>query len=199
MASKDDMRKKKRVVSPKARASFPSVFKAKSFDGNPAKFGITLLFDANADLSGMKKAVHACIVEKFGPDKENWPKKIKRPFRDGNEKDDLDGYKGKIFVTAYANTKPGVVDKDGETELTESDGLFYAGCYCRAQLNAFWFDKKGNKGVAFGLENVQKIAEGKPFSGKEDAKDVFDAVEDDEGDDDTDTSSDDDDGDDAGF
>lgn len=175
------MKKKdlQRVITPVFRVSFPRVFKAEAFEDQPAKFSCTLLFPKNADLSEMKKAVHAAKVATWGSDQAEWPKKLRTPFRDGDEKEDLEGYKGMIYVTVSNKHKPQVVDKNLEPITEESDD-FYAGCKARAALRAFTYDTKGNKGVTFSLESLQKMGEGERFSGRMKAEDVFTKVAEDE-------------------
>jgi hypothetical protein len=53
----------------------------------------------------------------------------------------------------------------------------YGGAYMRAQIHAYWYDVKGNKGVTFGLDNVQFVRDGEPFGGRQKAEDAFDAIE----------------------
>lgn len=171
--------KLKQCKTPEFRVSFPHVFEPHSgFEGQEAKYSITMLFPKNADLSEMKKAAFNAAVEKFGP-KENWPKKFRLPFRDGNEKSDQTGYADTIFVSASCkgDRRPGVVAAD-LTPITKEDNSFYAGCYARATLTAFAYDTAGNKGVSFGLNNIQKLRDGQPFSGRKRAEDDFEAVSD---------------------
>lgn len=181
-----------RVVTPVFRVSFPRVFKAEAFEDQAPKFSCTLLFKASTDLTPLKKAVHAAKVAAWGADKAKWPKNLRSPFRDGNEKEDLEGYKGMIYVTASNKHRPEVVDKNLEP-ITEESDEFYAGCQARAALRAFTYDTKGNKGVSFSLESLQKVGEGERFSGRQKAEDVFDKVSDDS-DTDEDTDSDDEEG-----
>jgi hypothetical protein len=191
---------RQRVVTPMGRISFPKVFKAEAFKDQKPKFSCTILFKKNTDLSELKKAVHAAKVAKWGKDKEEWPKRLRSPFNDGNEKADLDGYKGMIYVTASNQHRPQVVDKNMEA-IDEASGDFYAGCYGRLALRAFAYDTAGNKGVSFSLEHVQKLKDGEPFSGKPKVEDVFDEVDDGESDDDEDdgVADDEDEDDDGGF
>jgi Enterobacter phage Enc34, ssDNA-binding protein len=167
----------KKAMTPEFRVSFPHVFEAHTgFEGQQAKFSIVALFPKNVDLSGLKKAVFNAAVEKFGP-KEKWPKNLRLPFRDGDEKSDLSGYEGTTYITASSMQRPGVVNQKLEP-LTKDDNQFYAGCYARATLIAFAYDKAGNKGVSFSLQNVQKLRDGDPFSGRRKAEEEFDSVED---------------------
>lgn len=175
MAKTETMSSKK-VMTPKFRVSFPSVFKARAdFEGQEPKFSIVMLFDKATDISALKQLAQSVVLEKWGPDKAKWPQNLRSPFRDGDvEGNGKDGYTGVIFVRASSKTRPGLVDQEKVQILEESD--FYGGCYARATINAFAYDKAGNKGVAFGLQNIQKLADGEPFSGRTKAEDDFDAV-----------------------
>lgn len=167
----------KKCLTPKFRVSFPNVFEPKSFQNGPLKYSITMLFDKDTDLKELKRAAHNAKIEAWGSNKDKWPKGLRSPFRDGDEKENLDGYSGCIFVSASSKQRPGVVDKNKEP-ITAEDESFYAGCYARATLIAFAYDTAGNKGVSFALQNLQKIADGEQFSGKRSAADDFDVVED---------------------
>lgn len=163
------------VLTPEFRVSFPNVFKAKSqFAGQPEKYNCVMLFDKKADLKKMQAAITEVLVDNFGADKTKWPKGLRMPFRDGDEKE-FAGYAGCVFVNASSMQKPGLVDQRRNDIISEEE--FYAGCYARAQLSVFYYDKAGNKGVSFGLMNVQKIRDGERFSGRKDAADVFEDVE----------------------
>lgn len=176
MAGKKGIEDKK-CRTPEFRASFPHVFKAHTgFEGQEAKFSIVMLFDKKVDLKDLKRAAFAAATDKWGP-KEKWPKNLRLPFRDGSDKSDLQGYENTIYVTATTKQRPGVVDQK-LTPIAEDDQAFYAGCYARATLIAFAYDKAGNRGVSFSLQNIQKLRDGDPFSGRKKAEDEFESVED---------------------
>jgi hypothetical protein len=169
----------KKVKTPKFRVSFPKLVKPEGYKGGEPKYSITMLFPKETDLSSLKKAALAAATEKWGEKAQAMikAKKLKLPFRDGSaEKPDMQGYPGTIFVTASAkeSNPPGCIDKDRE-RINPSE--LYAGCYARASLIAFAYDT-GNKGVSFSLQNLQKLGDGKKFSGKKAAEEEFDAVED---------------------
>ena len=185
-----------RIVTPEFRVSFPRVFEAKAVNvGDKAKFSIQMLFRVKADpkkphevvvdITPLKNAVKAVLVQQFGPDQSKWPafKKpdgspaVRLPFRDGKEKGEVDGYgygDGIVFCSATSINKPEVVDQQKNPILVPSD--FYGGCFARASLNLYWYEVKGNKGVALGLQNIQKLRDGEPFSGRSRASDDFDAI-----------------------
>jgi hypothetical protein len=53
---------------------------------------------------------------------------------------------------------------------------FYSGCFARATVRAFAYSNKGNNGVAFGLQNIQKLRDGDPLGGRTRPSDDFQAV-----------------------
>lgn len=162
------------VITPEFRVSFPAVFAARAaVQGQEPKFSIAMLFPKTTDLTPLKQLVNAAAVAKWGADKSKWPKGLRNPFRDGSEKD-YDGYEGVTFCTASSKRKPGLVNADLDPIIEPNE--FYGGCYARAEIAAFAYEVSGNKGVSFGLRNVQKIRDGEPFSGASKPEDAFDAI-----------------------
>ena len=49
----------------------------------------------------------------------------------------------------------------------------YSGVYGRASINFYAFNSNGNKGIACGLNNLQKIRDGEPLGGKSSAASDF--------------------------
>ena len=49
----------------------------------------------------------------------------------------------------------------------------YSGVYGRASINFYAFNSNCNKGIACGLNNLQKISDGEPLGGKTRAEDDF--------------------------
>lgn len=180
------------ALTPVFRISYPNVFTARAAsEGQKPKYSISMIFpktftkeycdkfSAKVDeqlalYNGLKTAVYHAIVQKWGPDKTKWPKNLKLPFRDGSEKDQ-DGYgPDVVFVNASSDNKPGVVDQGVQAIIEPSK--FYGGAYGRAKVRAFAYDKAGNKGVAFGLNNVQLVADGEPFSSRSTPEEDFTSI-----------------------
>lgn len=176
----------KKAMTPKFRVSFPALFEASAMDENSkAKYGVTMLFPKDTDLSKIEAAHDAALQEgitKLWKGKK--PKNLRTPFRDGDEEEDYaekDGYADHIFVRASSLQKPGVIDKDKDKISDPME--VYAGCYARATIVAYAYDVAGNRGVAFGLQNLQKLKDGDAFSGRMQAQDEFDEWEDEDEDD----------------
>jgi hypothetical protein len=177
------------VLTPKFMVSYPNVFKAKKNDLNgKEEFSVVALFPKTADLSKLKAAAHAAAVGKWGSDQTKWPKNIRSPFRDQGERVKTDeatgkevlpaGYeKGAIFINLKSAQKPGVVDQNVQDIIDQSQ--FYAGCWAQATVSCYAYHPKGmNPGIAFGLGNIQKVADGTPIgSGRTRAQDDFAPIE----------------------
>ncbi len=164
-----------KVLTPMFRASFLNVFKPRaSFEGKEPQYSVQMLFPKEADLAPLKKAVREVIVGTWGEDKTKWPKNLKTPFKDGNEKN-LESYANMTVVEARSKQKPGLVDKNRQ-EIIDADEV-YSGCWMRATVNAYAYDVNGNRGVSLGLNNLQKMKDDTALSGKSNAKDDFDEVE----------------------
>lgn len=162
-----------KVKTPKFRVSFPQVFEPKSFNNGEPKFSVAMLFDSQADLTEMKRILKEAAHEKWGT---KLPSSLRNAFRDGVEKKELQGYgEGITFATASSKQKPGLVDQAVKPIMDR--GEFYAGCYARATVTAFAYDQQGNKGVSFGLHNIQKVEDGERFDGRTNAEDDFEAVD----------------------
>lgn len=157
------------VTTPKFRASYPKLFKPEKNDLNgKMEYSVVALFKKGEDLSKLKNACEQVLIDEFGADKSKWPKNLKSPFRDqaDKEKDGVmpPGYEaGALFVTLKSIHKPGVVDKNVQPIMDEAE--IYAGCFLHATVRPYYYDQKGNKGIALGLQNIQKLEDGDPIGG----------------------------------
>ena len=91
---------------------------------------------------------------------------LKLPLRDGDtERPDDPVYAGHYFVNANASESypPKVFDAALNPIMDRNE--FYSGCYARASLTFYAFSASGNKGIAAGLNGLQKVADGEPLGG----------------------------------
>lgn len=125
-------------------------------------------------LAGLKAAIEAAANAKW-PDGKR-PPNLRSPLRDGDtEKSDDPAYAGHYWINLKGRDKPGIVDAAVQPVLDSRE--FVSGDFCRVSVNAYGYDKKGNRGVAFGLRNIQVTAKGDPLSGGSRAEDDFSVVE----------------------
>ena len=92
------------------------------------------------------------------------------------ERPDDAAYADSYFINANSASAPGIVDADRQPILEHSE--VYSGVYGRASIYAF--NSNGNKGIACGLSNLQKIADGEPLGGKSRAEDDFETDDNDD-------------------
>lgn len=179
--AKDDKKVLDKVTTPKFRVSWPAVLEPEAFEeGGKKKYSLIAIFDPKKfDAEDKKKwrEMHRIFEESWKAKfKGKKPANLKSPFRDGMEKEDWDGFgEGKIFCTLSTLQKPGLIDRHKDPITEQED--FYAGCYARATVTCYAFENKGNRGVGFGLHNVQKLADGPAFSQRTDAEEDFDDYE----------------------
>lgn len=156
-----------KVVTGKVRFSYVNIFNARSFQqGQEPKYSICLLIDKKdkKTLSKIKAAIEAAkqegIASKWGG---KLPANLKLPLRDGDAERAMEApeYEGMYFLNANSTQKPGIVDKDLNEILDPTE--VYSGCYGRASINFFPFNSNGNKGIAVGLNNIQKLEDGEPL------------------------------------
>ena len=97
---------------------------------------------------------------------------LRTPLRDGDlERPDDPAYANAYFVNANSATAPGVVDANRNDILDRSE--VYSGCYGRASINFYAYNANGNRGIACGLNNLQKIRDGEPLGGRASAMSDF--------------------------
>ena len=178
----------KKLITAVFRVSFPTVFEADSFNGGAPKFSVAAVWDPSRFTAAEKKLWQAMLdlcdevsMERFKKRMKDLPGNFKKAIRDGAEKAELAGYgEGKLFANLSSRMKPGLIDRDRTPILNQDD--FYPGCYARATVSAYSYDQGGGKGVALGLQNLQKIADGERLDSRTDAAEDF--GDDDLGDDD---------------
>lgn len=167
----------KKLILPPALGSYAAIFKPRSFEDGDPKYSIVLLWPkAEKDLlKPLIEAIVATAKSKFGDEAVALLKsgKLKNPLRDGDTEKDDPLYKGMYFMTASASAdrQPGIVDAHVQPVFEESEA--YSGCTFRASVNLFAFDKKGNRGVAVGLNNLQVVKKGPRLDGRKSAESDF--------------------------
>lgn len=184
MATKNNEATK--LVTPIFKVSYPHVFKPSQIEGSKnAQYSIEMLFDKEkTPLSTFTKVIHAACVEKWGPDKAEWPEGIKSPVKDGDKpqgkKRELrPEAKGCWIVRASTSAeyqKPAVVGRDA-TQVIIDESDFYAGCFARAAVKAHAYSFADKDGVKFILDMVQKVKDGDRIGGRKPAHEVFGALD----------------------
>lgn len=155
-----------RIVTGKARLSYPALFKARAFAGQEPKYSAVLLIPKSDTKTC--NAIMQAIEQTKQDAKDKWkgriPANLKSPLRDGDtERPDSPEYKGMYFINASSKNPVKVYDRDGSDIIDPND--VYAGCYVRADINFYGFSVSGNNGIAAGLNSVMKWADGERLGG----------------------------------
>ena len=164
-----------KVVTGPVRLSYEHVWEPTSINGGKPKYGVSLIIpkDDTKTIDAINAAVDSAIKEgvaKFGgkvPPKGS----LKLPLRDGDTERDDEAYRNAYFVNANSTTAPQIVDLSVQPIMNREE--VYSGCYARVSINFYAFNSNGNKGVACGLGNIQKIRDGEPLGGKTSAAEDF--------------------------
>ena len=167
------------ITGVKTRWSYANVWQAKSINGGTPKFSVSLIIPKSdtKTVTAVKNAIQAAYEE--GQSKLKGSSKsvpaltaIKTPLRDGDaERPDDEAYKDSYFINANSATAPGIVDAARNPIIEHSE--VYSGVYGRASINFYAFNSNGNRGIACGLNNLQKVSDGEPLGGKTRAEDDF--------------------------
>lgn len=174
------------ITGVNTRWSYANVWDPKSINGGTPKYSVSLIIPKSdtVTVNKIKAAIQAAYEE--GESKLKGSSKvcppldaIKTPLRDGDkERHGDEAYANSYFINANSATAPGIVDADRQPILDRSE--VYSGVYGRASINLYAFNSNGNRGIACGLNNLQKIRDGEPLGGKASAESDFATDDDDD-------------------
>lgn len=175
------------ITGKNTRWSYANVWEPKPINGGKPKYSVSLIIPKSdtRTIEKIKAAIKAAYEEGQGKLKGNGKSvpplsSLKTPLRDGDkDRPDDEAYKDSYFVNANSDTAPGIVDADRQDILDRSE--VYSGVYGRASINFYAFNSNGNKGIACGLNNLQKISDGEPLGSKSRAEDDFADLDDEDG------------------
>jgi hypothetical protein len=168
-----------KVVTGKVRFCYVNVFEPTAMnEGDTPKYNICILISKNdtKTLDKITKAIEAAkqagkakLANKNGQLPADAA--LKLPLRDGDvERPDDPAFSNCYFVNANSNRKPSVVDRDLNPIMEKEE--FYSGCYGRASINFYAFNVS-SKGIAAGLNNLQKLEDGEMLAGGSSAEEDF--------------------------
>lgn len=173
------------ITGPETRWSYANVWQPKAIDGGAPKYSVSLIIPKSdtKTIEKVRAAIQAAYDEGQGKLKGNGKSvpplsSIKTPLRDGDvERPDDEAYANSYFINANSASAPGIVDAACQPIIDTSE--VYSGVYGRASINFYAFNSNRNKGIACGLNNLQKIRDGESLGGKSRAEDDFADLDDD--------------------
>lgn len=176
-----------KVVTGKVRFCYVNVFEPTAMnEGDTPKYNICILIPKSdmITIDKIKKAIEAAkeagkakLADKNG----RIPANLKLPLRDGDEeRPDDPAFEDNYFINANSMRQPSIVDRSLNPIMSRDE--FYSGCYGRVSINFYAFNVS-SKGIAAGLNNLQKLEDGEMLAGGSTAEEDFggdNAVQDDD-------------------
>lgn len=166
------------------RISFANIWEPKSINGSDEKYSVSCIISKKdtKTISAINAAIEAAKeagkVKKWGGKIPAGPG-FKLPLRDGDiERSEDEAYAGSFFVNANSKDRPQVVDRHVQPITDPLD--CGSGDYCFVTVNFYPFNANGNRGIAAGLGNIQKVRDGERLAGRATAASDFDEINEDD-------------------
>ena len=182
------------IITPVATLSYPhfDTPQASNQAGKKDKYSGTFVFAGKGELAAMEAAAREVAIEALGEKKgKTFPLFGGKgsAFRtDLGEK--YPTIADAVVVSARSDKQPGLVHRHADpATITEAnpkgkpakvaqddiEEVVYPGAKVKGQLKPFWYDKEGNRGIGWALNNVQKWMDGERLDSRVAAEDAFDA------------------------
>ena len=169
-----------KVIVP-CRFSYLHCWEPDSVNGGDPKYSVS----ASVDKKDTKTiaAIKAAIEQAKKDSVSKWggkvPANLKLPLRDGDiDRPDDEAYAGCYFFNANSRQAPQVVDAKVQPILDQNE--VYSGCYGKISVTFYGYNSNGNRGIAAGLGNIQKLKDGESLGGRSNAADDFQTEEEDD-------------------
>jgi len=173
-----------KVVTGKVRLSYANIFEPKSINGSDPKYSVSLIIpkDDTQQIEVIKQAIENAKERDKGKWNGKIPANLKLPLRDGDlERPEDEAYANSYFINANSTRPPAVVgteiDRATGKAIRLGEDEVYSGCYARVSIDFYGFNAAGNRGIACGLGNIQKIADGERLGGGSTAEEDFEFEE----------------------
>lgn len=169
-----------KVIVP-CRFSYLHCWEPNAVNGGDPKYSVSAIIPKSdtETVERIKKAIEQAKKDSVSKWGGKVPANLKLPMRDGDiDRPEDEAYADSYFFNANSRQAPQVVDKNVQPILDQSE--VYFGCYGRISVNFYGFNNNGNRGIAAGLGNIQKLRDGESLGGRSNAEEDFDAVADEE-------------------
>lgn len=166
-----------KVIVP-CRFSYLHCWEPVGIEGSEPKYSVSAIIPKSdkATINKIKSAIEQVKKESLSVWGGKVPANLKTPLRDGDtDRPDDEAYSDSYFFNANSKQKPQVVDNLVQPILDQSE--VYSGCYGNISVNFYAYSINGNKGIAAGLGNIQKLSDGESLGGRTSAAEDFETVE----------------------
>lgn len=167
-----------KVIVP-CRFSYLHCWEPDSVNGGDPKYSVSAIIPKSdtKTISAIKAAVEQAKKDSVSKWGGKIPANLKLPLRDGDiDRPDDEAYANSYFFNANSRQAPQVVDARVQPILDQSE--VYSGCYGKISVTFYGYNSNGNRGIAAGLGNIQKLRDGESLGGRSSASDDFQTEED---------------------
>ena len=169
-----------KVIVP-CRFSYLHCWEPDSVNGSEPKYSVSAIIP-KSDTKTVN-AIKAAIEQAKKDSVSKWggkvPGNLKLPLRDGDiDRPDDEAYADSWFLNANSRQAPQVVDSKVQPILDQSE--VYSGCYGKISVTFYGYNSNGNRGIAAGLGNIQKLKDGESLGGRTSAADDFQTEDEDD-------------------
>lgn len=172
-----------KIMLKNVRLSYANLFEPRENKSGELRYSTALMIPkGHPQVEELRAAIDKEGEAKFGAKWAGMVKKNGLPLKDADEDgtaDDKPEYEGVFYINTSSKRKPQVVDRQVQPILDDSE--IWSGCWCNVSIAVYAFEVPENKGVTFGLNNVQLVKQGERLGGAPNADEEFEAMEDDEG------------------
>lgn len=162
-----------KVIVP-CRFSYLHCWEPDSVNGGEPKYSVSAIIpksDAKT-INAIKAAIEQAKKDSLSKWGGKVPGNLHLPLRDGDiDRPDDEAYAGCYFFNANSRQAPQVVDAKVQKIIDQSE--VYSGCYGKISVTFYGYNSNGNRGIAAGLGNIQKLKDGESLGGRSNAEDEF--------------------------
>ena len=147
-------------------------------NGGDPKYSVSAIIDKKdtKTINAIKAAIEQAKKDSVSKWGGKVPANLKLPLRDGDiDRPEDEAYAGCYFFNANSRQAPQVVDAKVQPILDQNE--VYSGCYGKISVTFYGYNSNGNRGIAAGLGNIQKLKDGESLGGRSNAADDFQTEE----------------------
>lgn len=162
-----------KVIVP-CRFSYLHCWEPDSVNGGEPKYSVSAIIPKSdtKTINAIKAAIEQAKKDSLSKWGGKVPGNLHLPLRDGDiDRPDDEAYAGCYFFNANSRQAPQVVDSKVQKIIDQSE--VYSGCYGKISVTFYGYNSNGNRGIAAGLGNIQKLKDGESLGGRSNAEDEF--------------------------
>lgn len=168
------MIKENEVLTGPVRLSYANIWEPRPpMNGGKPVYSASLIIskDDEKTLRAIKAKIKAMmtnprVIEKVGGSANIHSKRLRIPLRDGDaDRPEDEAYANSYFINVKSSetNSPKIFDRHGSEIIDKAE--VYSGCYVRAIIQFYGYNRSGNFGIGAGLVAIQKWKDGEALGG----------------------------------